>query len=447
MTTTAEPRERILSPTYAATTIGMFALILSAAFEAMAVTTIMPGVSRALDGEALYALSFAAPLATGVVGMVLAGQLSDRHGPAIPTVAACAVFSVGLLICGLAPTMEVLVAGRLIQGLGGGALTVGLYVLVALVFPPHLRPAVFASFAAAWVLPSMFGPWIAASVAELVGWRWVFLGVIILVVAALGLLSRALRLHGTRPGARGRLGGTRLVYAVIAAGSVLAVELLGSRDGLGLALAGIAAVVLMAALHQLLPPGTLRAAGGLPSIIATRGTLSAGFFVGQAYVAYVLQENWGHTPTQAGIALTVVGVVWAAMSQVQGRLGDRVAHGTAMRAGSVAVALGLLGMIAAVVWHPPAWVLVATFAVAGAGMGFGFPRTSVSVLGRSTDADRGFNSSALTIADSLGAALALAAAGVAFTLASGTGQDPFVAVLVVGAVAAVASVVTARRTD
>lgn len=446
MTTTAAPRERILSPAYAATTIGMFALILSAAFEAMAVTTIMPGVARALDGEALYALSFAAPLATGVVGMVLAGQFSDRHGPAVPTVAACAVFSLGLLICGLAPSMELLVAGRLIQGLGGGALTVGLYVMVALVFPAHLRPAVFASFAAAWVLPSMFGPWIAATVADLVGWRWVFLGVIGLVVAALALLSRALRRHGRRPGPRGRVGGSRLAYAAVAAGAVLAVELLGSRDGLGLALAGLAAVVLLAALHRLLPPGTLRSATGLPAIIATRGTMSSGFFVGQAYVAYVLQENWGHTPTQAGIALTVVGVVWATMSQVQGRLGDAVEHAFAMRAGTVAVAVGLAGMVAAVVWHPPAWVLVAAFSVAGAGMGFGFPRTSVAVLGRSTDADRGFNSSALTIADSLGAALALAAAGVVFTLAADAGQDPFVAVLAVGAAAAVLSVVTARRT-
>ena len=62
--------------------------------------------------------------------------------------------------------MEVLVAGRVLQGLGGGALTVGLYVVVGLVFPAVLQPAVFASFAAAWVLPALFGPALAAFVAD-----------------------------------------------------------------------------------------------------------------------------------------------------------------------------------------------------------------------------------------------------------------------------------------
>ena len=79
--------------------------------------------------------------------------------------------------------MEVLVAGRVLQGLGGGALTVWLYVVVGLVFPAALQPAVFASFAAAWVLPSLFGPALAAFVAQSVGWRWVFLGVVALVAA------------------------------------------------------------------------------------------------------------------------------------------------------------------------------------------------------------------------------------------------------------------------
>ena len=76
-----------------------------------------------------------------------------------------ALFSLGLLVCGTAPSMEVLIGGRVVQGLGGGALTVGLYVVVGLVYPSVLQPAIFASFAAAWVLPALFGPGIAALVA------------------------------------------------------------------------------------------------------------------------------------------------------------------------------------------------------------------------------------------------------------------------------------------
>ena len=140
----------------------MFGLIAFVAFEAMAVATVMPTVARDLDGLDLYALAFAAPLASGVVGMVAAGMWSDRTGPVVPLLASMALFSAGLLVCGLAPSMEVLLVGRVLQGLGGGALTVGLYVVVGLVFPATLRPAVFASFAAAWVLPALFGPGLAA---------------------------------------------------------------------------------------------------------------------------------------------------------------------------------------------------------------------------------------------------------------------------------------------
>ena len=79
----------------------MFGLIAFVAFEAMAVATVMPTVARDLDGLGLYALAFAAPLASGVVGMVAAGTWSDRTGPVLPLLASMALFSAGLLVCGL----------------------------------------------------------------------------------------------------------------------------------------------------------------------------------------------------------------------------------------------------------------------------------------------------------------------------------------------------------
>src|SRR5690242_14152416 len=218
MTVTDQPR--LLSPTYAATTVGMFALCAFVAFEATAVTTVMPTVARELDGVGLFALSFAAPLASGVVGMVAAGGWSDRKGPVTPLAVALLLFAAGLVVCGTAPTMEVLVAGRVLQGLGGGALTVCLYVLVGLVFPALLQPAIFTSFAAAWVLPTLFGPALAAYVAHSLGWRWVFLGVVLLVAGAAALVAPSLR------GLEERVGGTSgprsmLLWAVAGAAAVL----------------------------------------------------------------------------------------------------------------------------------------------------------------------------------------------------------------------------------
>jgi MFS family permease len=447
---TRRPRERILSPAYAATTVAMFGLIAFVAFEAMAVATVMPTVARDLDGLDLYALAFAAPLASGVVGMVAAGMWSDRTGPVVPLLASMALFSAGLLVCGLAPSMEVLLAGRVLQGLGGGALTVGLYVMVGLCFPARLRPSVFASFAAAWVLPALFGPALAALVSDMWSWRWVFLGTVVLVAVALALLAPALR--GLEPHAEGvETPAARLWWAVVGAVAVLVLELAGSARGLTAlgALAALAGVWI--SLGRLLPPGSRVLRRGLPSVIATRGLLAATFFCAEAYIVYVLQEHWGLTPGRAGIALTCVGLVWATASQVQSRLGDRVSHSRAMVLGTCLVLAGLAALAASVLAHdagsrPPAVLPAAAYVLAGAGMGFAYPRTGVAMLEVSTDRDRGFNSAALSVADSLGAALALSIAGAAFAAAERQQVDPFLAVFAFAAVGGVLGVVAASRT-
>ncbi len=447
---TSERRTGILSPAYAATTVGMFGLIAFVAFEAMAVTTVMPSVARDLDGFALYALAFAAPLASGVVGMVAAGMWSDRTGPRGPLLTSMSLFSLGLLICGTAPSMEVLIVGRVVQGLGGGALTVGLYVVVGLLYPSAHQPAVFASFAAAWVLPSLFGPGLAALVAGAVGWRWVFTGTIVLVLLAWVLMTPALRRmtphhHGTTTSA------SRLIWACVAALAALALELLGSRSGPGLAGAAAALLVVLLCLSRLLPAGTLVGRRGLPAVVATRGLLSAGFFCAEAYVVYVLQDRWGLSVAQAGIALTLVGVVWALSSQAQSRLGMRVSHQRAMQSGTLLVLAGIVALMLSVGLQGagsrlPAALPIASYVLAGAGMGFAYPRTSVAMLAESTDQDRGWNSSALSVADSLGAALVLSVSGVAFAAAQRGDADPFLVVYALAAGIGVLGGLAAWRT-
>ena len=94
--------------------------------------------------------------------------------------------------------------------------------------------------------------------------------------------------------------------------------------------------------------------------------------------------------------------------------------------------------------HP--LIAAGSYVLAGAGMGFGYPRTGVAMLAASTDTDRGFNSSALSIADSLGGAISLSASGIVFAVATRAGADAFLAVFVLALVLGAVSVVTARRT-
>lgn len=442
--TTEATAPGIMSGTFLWITMGACALVFLGAFESLAVTTVMPVVSADLGGERLYALAFAGPLATGVIGMVIAGNWSDRQGPTAPLYTSVVTFVAGLLIAGLAPSMEVLVAGRFVQGLGSGALMVALYVVVARVYAQEKHPAIFAAFAAAWVVPSLIGPTIAAVVTDLWSWHWVFLGVVVLALAALLMVVPALR-GLTRSGdasTRWALG--RLGWSVLAALAVLALNLVGDIPGVGPALAIAAVVVALIAVRPLVPRGTLRARRGLPSVILVRGLVAGAFFGTQVYVPYLLTDRYALTPTLAGLALTGGALAWSTASTVQGRMGARLPNVTALRIGTALVLIGIALVLATAAFQWDALVIVAAWIVAGSGMGLMSPRSSVLTLSLSTPADQGFNSSAMTVADSFGSAMVLAITGTLFA-ALATIADPFTAVFTLAAVIAFAAALLAPR--
>lgn len=274
----------IWAPRYLLTTLGMGSLILLPAFESLAVTTVMPAVSRDLGGEALYGLAFGMVFAAGMIGMVLAGSWADRRGPRHPLFAALLVFAAGLLLAGLAQSMPMLVLARAVQGIGGGALSVVIYVLVARIYPSALLPNVFAVFAAAWALPAVVGPFIAGMIAEQFHWRWVFLAVFLLLPLVLMLMLPGLKTQKTLSSGPQVSSAPpapwvkRAVWAVLAALAMLvlgaAAEFAGGLAVL-IAAAGLLGVVLT--VRPLLPAGTLIARRGLPSMVMLRGMFSAAF--------------------------------------------------------------------------------------------------------------------------------------------------------------------------
>ncbi len=461
----AHPATGIFRPPYLWVTIGTCALVFLAAFESLAVTTIMPLVSRELNGGSLYALAFAGPLATGVIGMVGAGNWSDRRGPAMPLYASVGLFVLGLLIAGTSVSMPMLVAGRLVQGFGGGALTVALYVLVARFFPGPLHPRIFAAFSAAWVVPSLVGPFAAGVVAQVFSWHWVFLGVVGLVIPALAMIVPVLRGldepeeagqpqeasqpdRSLPPWALGRLG-----WAALAALAVLGLNLsadvsIPSFPAATALLASAAVVLALVAVRPLVPRGTLAARRGLPSVILARGLASASFFGAEVYLPYLLIDQYAFPPTLAGLTLTGGALAWAGAAAVQGRLGSRLPHQSAVQTGSLMVLAAVLLALATTALHWPAVIAIAGWVLAGGGMGLLYPRLSVMTLALSTKENEGFNSSAMSISDSLGGALSLASTGIvfeAFTTAvqSFAGVFAFTAAIGVGA-AMVAPRVTSR---
>lgn len=415
------------SSPYAAPSLGMLALISIWAFEQLAIATVMPVVAGALNGHALYAAAFGAAVAAGIVGLVWSGRWSDRAGPAAPMWAGALGFVAGLVIAGLAPDMPTLVLGRLLQGAGGGLMSVALYVVVGQHYPPALHPRIFAAFAAAWVVPAIVGPAIAGFIESHWGWRWVFLAAALLTLPAVLLVQRGLATLGGKPAARqaptagpAPVAASRRAPMGVAAGVALGAGLLylarpGQPSAWLWAGLGLAALTVWA--PRLLPAGSLRARPGLPAVVALRGLAAAAFLTAEVFIPLTLTQQRGFSPVQAGLVLTLGALGWSLGSWWQGRLGQDGQHdGTATRlrllqAGMGLMALGTLAM-AAVLWPPlPVAVAVAGWALTGLGIGMVYPTLSVLTLRYAPPDEQGQASSALQLSDSLVSAVALAGAG------------------------------------
>lgn len=414
-----------------AVTVGIVGLVTLVAFEALAVSTAMPVVAADLGGIRSYGLAFSLFLTMTLLGTVVGGGWCDSAGPRAPILVGLGLFAGGLVVSGTAQTFTAMLLGRVVSGVGGGFMVVSLYVVVAAVYPASARPTVFGWVSAAWVLPSVLGPPLAGWLATDVTWRVVFLGVpplVVLVVA--GMVPRLGRLGRPPAGARTPAAEhrRRALLGVALAGGATVLQW-GSVHldppvpvSVAAVVVGLALVAL--ALPRLVPRGTLRAARGLPSVVAVRGLFAGCFFGAEAFVPLMLVSERGLEPAVAGLALTGGAVGWAGGSYVQSRPGLRVGRHVLLATGGLLVA----GSVAAIVAVPydtvPPLALLPIWTVAGLGMGLGMSSTSVLVLGLSASGEEGRNSASLQVSDALGGVLGIGAAGALFAaLHTTAGQD------------------------
>jgi len=442
----------IYAPAYRGLTAGVLATVLLVAFEALAVTTVMPVTARALGGLSLYAWAFSGFFAASLVGMVVAGELCDVLGPRLPFLAGVGGFVVGLVVAGLAPSMPVLVAGRVVQGLGAGALIVALYVIVANAYPADLRPQAFGVMATGWVVPSLVGPVLAGWVAEQWSWRLVFLAVPVLVVPSVGaMLPRLVRLDKQR-GAGGLPGlprNGRKRRALAAAAGLVVLQYAGQHLAwTSLVAVAVAAALLVPSLPALLPAGTLRLARGLPAVVAQRGLLMGSLVGTEAFLPLMLVNERGLSPSHAGTVLTGAALSWSFGSWWQGRERTRVPRWALVRAGGVLLAAGIAVSTLALWSAVTPYVAVVGWTVAGLGMGLAVASISVSIFRTAPADEHGRVSAAVQISDALGCVVYVAVAGALFAgLHARPGQDTaaFLVIFAVMGTLAAASAVLAGR--
>ena len=146
-----------------------------AAVDQTLLATATPVISRELGGLRDTSWLAVAYLLASVVTVPLYGQLGDRFGRRRVLVGAIALFSLGSLGCGLAPSLGMLIAARVLQGFGGGGLMTLSQALIGEVVPPRLRARNQGYFAIIFTLASVGGPVIGGVVVHNASWRWLFL--------------------------------------------------------------------------------------------------------------------------------------------------------------------------------------------------------------------------------------------------------------------------------
>ncbi|MFI8227266.1 MFS transporter [Streptomyces sp. NPDC085900] len=425
--TPGRAEEGVLGREYRALSVGIVSVVLLIAFEATAVGTAMPVAARELDGVGLYAFAFSGYFTTSLFGMVFAGQWSDRRGPLGALTTGIGCFAAGLLLAGTASAMWLFILGRAVQGLGGGLVIVALYVVVGRAYPERLRPAIMAGFAAGWVVPSIVGPLASGAVTEHLGWRWVFIGIPVLVVFPLALALPQIRRRAggpVTPAASGDAASSADRRRIrLALGVSLGAGLLqyAAQDLRWLSLLpGVAgAALLVPAVLGLLPRGTYRAARGLPSVVLLRGISAGSFVAAESFVPLMLVTERGLTPTLAGFSLAAGGGTWALGSWLQSRSRVEPYRDRLMTVGMLLVTAAIATAPSVLIHSVPVWTVAVAWAVGCFGMGLVISSTSVLLLQLSAPEEAGANSAALQISDGLSNTVLLAAGGAAFAALGG----------------------------
>jgi MFS family permease len=434
-------RSALFGPGRRATTVGLVLLTLVTAFEAMGVGTAMPAVIADLGAVSAYGWPFSAFLAASVLGTVLGGRWCDLAGPRPALLVTPLLFAAGLIVAGTSGTLAQLLVGRVLQGASAGTQFVAVFVTIAAIYPERSRPAVFGLMSAAWVVPSLVGPPVAALVTERFSWHWVFLGLVPFVAVAFALVVPGVR-RLRRSGPPAGTGRGLVVAAAGAAVGVTAVSWAGQHPGaLGAAVAACALAALVPALRRLLPAGVFRGRRGVPTVVAARGLIAGVFFAGNSYLPLMLTATHGWSLTAAGVPLVAAALGWAGASAWQGRHPD-LSRTALLRIGFTALAIGVAGLLVVAPSWGVAWLAVPAWTVAGVGMGVGYSAVSYLLLHHSAVHQVGAHTAAAQVADQLTTATLVGLGGALLALlatpavALAVLLAPLVALAVLGALLA-----------
>ncbi|WTY64626.1 MFS transporter [Streptomyces sp. NBC_01410] len=319
-------------PVVAALMLGM-AL---AALDGTIVSTAVPQIVGDLGGFSVFSWLFSGYLLAVTVTLPVYGKLSDTFGRKPVLLAGIVLFLLGSLLCAGAWNMAALIAFRVVQGLGGGALQGTVQTIAADLYPLKERPRIQARLSTVWAVSAVAGPAIGGLLASYAHWRWIFLINLPVGAVALWLIARHLREPSrTRPAARPRVDWPGAL-AIFATGTLLLTALV--QGGIAwpwlsapsLALFGTSAVLLAVVVvverraAEPIIPGWVWRRRTIAAVNLALGALGLLMVAPTVFLPTYAQSVLGLGPIAAGFVLSVMTLSWPVSAALSNRVYTRI---------------------------------------------------------------------------------------------------------------------------
>jgi MFS family permease len=392
--------------------------------------SLLPNTVADIGGSRLYAWVLTLYLVGSVVAATMVNPMLQRVGSRRSYLLGLAVFAVASLACGVAPNMEILIAGRALQGVAGGLLAGLGYAVINAALPRALWTRASALVSAMWGVATVVGPATGGLFAQFGLWRWAFVAMAIVTALMAMLVPVALPAGRINPSAAAPVMKVPVWSLVLIGAAALAISVAQIPHNIiataGLLAAGIVLVGMFVLvdwrMHATVLPPSVFGPGPLKWIYLTMGVLMLGAMV-DTYVPLFGQRLAHLTPVAAGFLGAALAVGWTVSEIVSASLENPRAIGRVIAAAPVVVASGLaLGAFTqrddASAGIVALWTLA--LLVAGIGIGMAWPHLSVRAMDSVNDpAEGGAAAAAINTVQLISAAFGAGLAGVVVNTTQG----------------------------